>query len=420
MLKQRTAMLLALPLLLPLSAHASNGYFSHGFGTANKGLAGAGVAFPSDAMGTAINPALMAHVGSRLDLGLAVMSPDRGFTANTPSSTAAPFIPPGTYESDNDYFFIPHIGYNRMLDAKSSLGLSIGGNGGMNTEYDSAVFANFSTGTTSSPTGIDLAQMFVGLNYAREIFPGQTLGIAPIGAMQWLKVEGLEPFEALSIHPDNVTNKDYDYSFGGGVRVGWLGEFTDWFSVGASYQSRLWMSKFDKYEGLLAEEGGFDIPPIIQAGIAIKPLDNLTILFDVQEILFGEVDSLSNSNNMVLTAGALGGDDGLGFGWVDMTVYKIGVDWKVNEDWELRLGFSTADDVLPSGQALFNILAPATVTEHLTFGFTARLSDDSQLNFAYMHAFEEEIHGTNPNTPFQTGYLEMNQNEIEISWSKRF
>ena len=92
----------------------------------------------------------------------------------------------------------------------------------------------------------------------------------------------------------------------------------------------------------------------------------------------------------------------------------------MNDDWSLRLGFSTANKVLPGGQALFNVLAPATVTEHVTFGFSKKVDEKSAINASFMHAFNRKIQGTNPNTPFQTGYLEMEQNEVELSWSRHF
>ena len=39
------------------SASATNGYFTHGTGTKNKGMAGAGLAMPDDAISVANNPA---------------------------------------------------------------------------------------------------------------------------------------------------------------------------------------------------------------------------------------------------------------------------------------------------------------------------------------------------------------------------
>ncbi len=126
-------------------AQATNGYSPTGFGTANKGLAGAGVALPQDAMAAATNPAGQVYIGDRLDLGVALFAPNRGFTAddNAAPVPPPPSVPPGTYDSRNDYFLIPHLGWSKQIDEVSSVGVLVGANGGMNTEYGSAVWRNF-------------------------------------------------------------------------------------------------------------------------------------------------------------------------------------------------------------------------------------------------------------------------------------
>jgi long-chain fatty acid transport protein len=417
---------LTLGLLMPSVVFATNGYFSHGFGTKSKGLAGAAVALPQDAMMAATNPAGMVLLGNRWDVGLAAFNPNRGYTANDDAQPGSASIPAGEFESSNDFFFVPHFGINWMLDDVSSVGISLGGNGGMNTEYRTETFRNFAPPGSppqfqaTSPTGADLIQLFVGFTYARKIWERHSFGITPIFAVQRFKAQGLEPFRGASVSPDSVTNNGNDYSYGGGVRVGWLGALTDWLEVGASYQSKLFMSKFDKYKGLLAERGNFDIPPVVNVGFAAHVMPKLTFAFEVQEILFDEVNSISNTNDFPVTQGSLGGDDGLGFGWDNMTIFKMGLQWNVQPDWIVRVGYSTANQVIPNSQALFNILAPATVTDHFSFGFTKGFGKRYELNLAYTHAFNEKVSGTNPNTGPQTGFLEMDQNEVEVSWSRKF
>ncbi len=68
--------------LIPVLANATNGYFSHGTGIKNRGLAGAGVAFPQDAMAGATNPAGMAFVGNRFDIGAVLFFPDREYSSS--------------------------------------------------------------------------------------------------------------------------------------------------------------------------------------------------------------------------------------------------------------------------------------------------------------------------------------------------
>ena len=407
-------------------AQATNGYWSHGYGPKSKSIAGACVAMIYGPMCASTNPASMVRVGNQLEFGLSVFSPDRGFTANDDASPIGPplgpaSIPPGTYVSDNEYFFIPHIGYNRMLDEHSSIAVTVGGNGGLNTEYDAAVFANFGNPQfpetlATSPTGIDMLQAFVGLTYSRALNERHSIGIMPILAIQSLEAKGLEPFKPFSLHPDKLTNNGREISLGGGIRVGWLGQVTDRLRLGASYQSKMWMQSFDEYKGLLAEEGKFDIPANMDLGFAFDITPDVTFAFDYQRIWYSDVPAIGNASDLVFTSGSilLGTDSGLGFGWEDMDIYKLGIEWRTRPDLTLRAGYSRNNQVIPSDQALFNILAPATVRDHYTAGATYRLSDKWELSGAVMYAPDAEISGTNPNTGPQTGSIRMDQWEVLV------
>ncbi|MCU7886745.1 MAG: hypothetical protein KZQ82_21365, partial [Candidatus Thiodiazotropha sp. (ex Lucinoma annulata)] len=121
--------LVAFGLILTLGASfptiATNGYSPTGFGTTNKGMVGAGVAFPQDTLAAATNPAGMGIVGHRIDAGGALFSPsDRGFTANNDAISPLQ-IPPGEYTSENDLFLVPHFGWNKPLDDHSAVGISV-------------------------------------------------------------------------------------------------------------------------------------------------------------------------------------------------------------------------------------------------------------------------------------------------------
>jgi len=428
----------AVSTLCSTSSFATNGYSSHGFGTKSKAMAGVGAALPLSTMTVATNPAGAVLMGDRMDFGLALMLPSRSFTANNDGSPVGPPMGPpsivaGTYESGKDYFFIPHFGYNKTLDNQSSIGVSIGGNGGMNTKYNKDVFAPFNNpyfGTqASTPTGVDLNQLFVGFPYSKKLNARHSIGIMPILAVQSFEAYGLEPFKPFSKHPNHLTNNGHDISYGGGIRVGWLGQLTDKFSLGASYQSRLMMTEFDDYKGLFSESGDFDIPSIFNAGFAFKATPQLTLAFDVQHIRYSEIKALHNqhdlsffdySSGQPMPRTLLGTDNGIGFGWDDMTIAKLGIAYDYSTDLTLRAGYSKANQIIPSSQGLFNILAPAVITEHVSFGFTKNVSKNSEFNVAVSYAFKDDVGGTNPNTGPQTGEIEMEQWEVEISWGMRF
>jgi hypothetical protein len=98
--------------LRPRRRSATNGYFSHGFGTASKGMAGAGVALPLDSMAPATNPAAIVFVDPGWDIGVGLFSPDREYNmSGQPSGFPGTFgLAPGAVRSGSRLFPIPHGG----------------------------------------------------------------------------------------------------------------------------------------------------------------------------------------------------------------------------------------------------------------------------------------------------------------------
>ncbi len=70
--------------------------------------------------------------------------------------------------------------------------------------------------------------------------------------------------------PSALTNNSHDFSYGAGVKLGFIWEASEQFSLGLSYQSKIQMSEFDDYSDLFAEQGGFDIPESLRAGLALS------------------------------------------------------------------------------------------------------------------------------------------------------
>ncbi|MFQ5707740.1 MAG: OmpP1/FadL family transporter [bacterium] len=409
--------LMALLVLSVLSTEtqATNGYFRHGYGTKNKGLAGAGVALPLNTMIAVTNPAGMVFIGRRYDIGFSLFNPNREYTVKgAPSGGQGTFgLIPSNVDSDAKPFFIPALGANWMLDENSSVGVSLFGNGGMNTTYPSGTFFG------STPTGVDLSQIFLGVTYARKINDKHAFGITPILAFQIFQVRGIEAFANFSRDPADITNKGKSTSPGFGLRFGYLGEWLPFLSVGAAFQTKIYMSKFDDYAGLFAEQGDFDVPLNWVAGVALKATPDLTFVFDVQQIMYSDINSVGNPMNpQNFQQGILLGDDnGSGFGWDDMTIVKFGVQWAGPGGWTWRGGYSFGDQPIPSSEVLFNILAPGVIEQHITFGFSKNVADGREVSLAIMYAPSKTVSGPNPLDPVaqQTIDLKMNQWEIDVS-----
>ncbi len=187
------------------------------------------------------------------------------------------------------------------------------------------------------------------------------------------------------------------------------------------------MSEFDDYADLFAEAGDFDIPSSIKAGLSFLASDSLRVNLDIEHTAFGEVDSVGNP--MMYLVGCpsvplggtnlencLGGAAGGGFGWDDMTTYKVGFEWQQSARNTWRFGYSYGEQPIQPDDVLFNILAPGVMEQHITFGLTRRNDNGSAWSFSFMYAPENSVSGPSMFDPSQTIELSMDQFEFELAY----
>lgn len=399
--------------------HATNGYFLPGFGTRSQGMGGVGIAYGRDTLSTAANPANAVNTGMRGDMGFAVFNPERSTRiSNDPTTPATGFFS-GNVESDMKYFIMPEMGFSMPLTEQVHVALAVVGNGGMNSTYRENFFSFFGNPPRDTPVGVDMMQLLVPISLAYKVNENHALGASLVLAETRFRAYGIEAFIPFNISSDNdhLTGLGYDYSYGAGVKLGWLGEFMDdKLTVGLTYASRTYMTKFDKYRGMFAEQGDFDIPENYGIGVAIKPVKNLVVAADVLRINYSDVASIGNpgpglypgggmSGVPALDAGVLcpdnpycmGNDQGMGFGWEDMTVYKLGVQYGVNKRLLVRAGYNYGKSPIPNNQLTFNTLAPATVEKHYSVGFTYKPNDMLEVTGTYMYVASNNQSACNQN-----------------------
>jgi long-chain fatty acid transport protein len=410
-------------------AAATTGYFPHGYGLKAEGMGGTSAALAQDAMGGATNPASMVFAGSRLDVGLDLFSPHRSAER---SGAGFPTLN-GRVDSDQNWFAIPSFGYNRMVRSDLALGVTVYGNGGMNTSYPQGSFncgggaANMLCG--SGKLGVDLMQLVVAPTVSYKLAPRHAIGASLLLGYQRFKAEGLQAFDnapgfpPFTQAPGSVTNRGYDSSTGVGIRLGYFGEITDRVTIGAAYAPKMHMGKFSKYAGLFAEAGGFDLPENYSLGVAFKATPAWTVAADWQRIKYSGVPSVGLPS---AAAAPLGAPNGPGFGWRDVDVAKLGVAWAMNAQWTLRAGYAHGTNPIRPEDVTFNILAPGVMTNHFTAGFTYALGQDSELTGAFMYAPENSVSGPSLFNRVMganaggTETIRMHQTTIGLAWAKRF
>lgn len=416
----RTPLFAALVLAAP-TALATNGYFAHGYGVRSKAMAGASTALSQDAIAPAVNPAGLVFVGDRFDGELELFAPFREYRVSGPGALGE-----GTQQSESNFFPIGSLGWSRQISDHQAIGIAMYGNGGMNTDWRHVTAASPICGGAQGVfcggrAGIDMAQAFIVATYAHSFANGRySVGISPIFAAQTFKARGLAAFGGFSAEPDALTDRGRDYSFGAGFRVGFQAELLKGLRLGAAYKSRIYMSDFDRYQGLFAQGGGFDIPDSFNVGLSWDIDDAWTANFDVEHIRYSEIKSVGIPAAPLFRGVQLGTGNGPGFGWNDMTIYKFGAQWQADDKWTWRGGFSYGQQPIEGSDVLFNILAPGIQEWHLTGGFSHTLSQEDEISFAFMYSPRKTITGPNPLFPSQTIDLSMEQFSLQIGWTRRF
>jgi long-chain fatty acid transport protein len=415
-------------LVIPSTAFATNGAWLIGFGAKSRSMGGTGVADNRGAMAAAFNPASMSESGNRFDMGADLFMPPRAIKHE---STRLGYT---NEQSNHDLFLVPSMGLTYDLGEKMTVGFAFIG-AGLKTEYDQAatnsscqavnagrvpgyqpgqcpptVFNALGT-VAGKEAGVELIQMQMLPSISYKLNKQHSIGATLVIAASYFRAEGLEDFEELGFtsSPGNFTDGHWDSVLGSGFRLGWLGKFSDdKLRVGVNYSSRVWMGKFNQYSNLFAEQGSFDIPENYSLGIAYDFTPAVTVTFDIQQINWSDVASIgnpgpnaANPNDLLPLCPQgtdqapclLGGDKGLGFGWTDQTVFKLGANWAINETWSARAGWNYAKSPIEEDQVLFNMLAPATPEHHLTMGVGFELSETFVIDGSLVYAFSNPING---------------------------
>ncbi|SPJ15105.1 Long-chain fatty acid transport protein [Burkholderiales bacterium] len=419
--------------LVPSLAGATDGYFSHGYGMKSLGMGGASVTRTDDGFGGANNPAEMVFAGNRFDIGLDWFSPTR--SASRADAAITPLN--GDVNSDSKNFYIPEIAYNQMMQPNLSLGVTVFGNGGMNTDYPQGNFQCPTPSGTFVPAnmlcgqgrlGVNLSQLIVAPTLAYKLAPDHAVGVAPLLAYQRFSIVGVQSFAPLSSAPANLTNNGDASSTGAGVRIGYLGRLSPLVSIGATYASKISMRKFDRYKGLFADQGGFDIPSNFAIGASLHPSTAWTIALDYERIYYNSVSSVGNPST---NQAPLGAANGPGFGWQDINVGKLGVEYTVNPSWIVRAGYNWSQNPIQPRDVTFNILAPGVVQDHFTLGFTYAVNAKSELTMAYMYAPSKTVTGSSlfnalfappagPPNAGGTETIKLSEFSLGVAWAMRF
>lgn len=406
-------------------------------GVKATGMAAACTSYPIDCFAGAYNPAGMALLCDRFDLGV-------NMTHFTQSTTIVNYTHPlfGPQNGTRNGARTPNLyggefGINKNFcfnacdqDLQVSLGLIAYNRNFIKTTY-SQPYTLFGT----SNTGMEYLNETVAAIIAARLWERHSFGIALNYQVQRLKVNGLENFETLlagfTIDPTKTTNRGYNWSQGFGITLGYLCQVTDCLRVGLAWQPQQSMSRFKKYEGFVADKGKFNIPQRFQAGISYSLTPCLTVAADYEWVNWEKIPQLGNKTFPNFYTHLLGEKKGAGFGWTNQNYWRFGVDYAFNSCISVRAGFRHTNAPIRKEFTAVNLLTLDCVENVITCGATWKQSVCNEFSVFYAYGFENKINGKNsiPSTAPFFGNLIQQGSEINlkqslmaggISWGRHF
>lgn len=394
----------------------------------HAGMAVAGTAYAQDGESGGINPALIVETGTRVDVGMSVIH-SKG-KATISGSAGGPAIN-GTFNPyDLKNFYNPHLGIVKQFGCKWAASLVVYNKGHAYTQY-SNIFPLLGTSNFRA----NLIQEIISPMVAYKVNRFLSVGIGVNIVAQKFDAYGLERLTSVtppifSSDPGAVTNKGGDYSYGAGICLGVKINPFPWLSFGASWQPKISMTRFKKYKGFLAEGGKMDHPETWNIGMMLQPLECVHVVFDVQFINYGDIPSLHNPLSPNFTLGVLGNPNfrlgaknGAGFGWNNVTVYRLGADYIINDRLTVRAGWRYGHTPFHNSETAFN-LATDEVTEHyVTGGGTWKWNRCLEISFYGAYGLPHKVNGQGSIPPIMLGGevdLKQSQTVFGLSIGKLF
>lgn len=364
------------------SACAGNGTRMLGFSSRDSGMAGATTASAEDTSCLIRNPASLVRIGNRVDVEYENIIPHH-VSMQTEGATVAPYPVSVSnvgkvQKSTADYLPGGNTAISYRIPGTDKYPISVGCGAftmaGVATSYPSSRLneALSAMGTGVYDRMVDLRSLRIAPGIAVAFNDNLSFGATSNISVQALKGD-LGYGDAGGTFREPAGAGKWDFVAGGGFTLGLLYKFNDMLSLGTSFESPTWMGHHYKYKNILPY---IDEPPVVNAGVSIKPFKHLECTFDTRYI---------NWTNVKLAR--LAPTEG-GFGWRDQWVFATGLEYSAFCDkLKLRAGYNYGASPVRPSVVFANALLPIIVEHHFTTGFSYYITKDLSLDLVWEHHF---------------------------------
>jgi long-chain fatty acid transport protein len=421
---KRAAFLVVLAgLAIASPAYATNGMRMIGFGPSQVGMGGVSAALPLDAASIITNPAGITELGKRIDFGASYFKPNVKYQATeiaqVPQAGIAVLNNGAVFDSARTASPVPAFGLVLPSNDQLTFGIGAYGIAGMGVDYGQNLFG----GVTYS----SYSQMRFAPGVAYRLNDMVSVGVTVNVMYATMGYDAAESFLQVSHQASSA--------FGVGATAGVRVVPMKGLAFGAAYETKSWFQDFKfnipahtaldpaTFQTFAVPAGvdsiKFDQPSSATVGVAVAPLERLTLAGDVQFIRWSE----SNGQNQpaytsdITKTGAMPFD----LNWKDQWVFKVGAQYRALPQLALRAGYNYGKMPLNPSRAFENIAFPAVAEHHVTAGLGYDVTPNFGVNLAAMYVPEAKLSGSNPQQQLIASYqTTMSQYAIDMAVAYHF
>ena len=389
-----------LGILISSIMFAQSGHIMQGVGAVNMSMGGAATAQPLDINGAILwNPAAISAFDNKiisLSAGAFFSSPQ--LSSSIPAGMLGEEMPgvSGTIEDELGTSILPAIAYVwGKPESKHTFGISAFGISGFGVDFPEEknsplAGASFNPNESSSPISYPQAAngfghiksnymlLQVSLTYAYKINDNLSFGLQPNF-----------DYEALEMAPNPTTSPDFTgkgypvtdkaSAMGYGAQFGLFYDSHKLLKLGVSYKTKQYFSEYtfkNTYlDGSSAPENSFTMnyPAILSFGLGLSA-NKFDFAADFRLVDYENTEGFAEKGWVIngdKDSPYFGYPTGAvkGFGWENMTILSLGLQYKLTENLPVRFGYTYNTNPINNELAFFSVSAPAVITNAAQIGF---------------------------------------------------
>ena len=366
-------------------------------------MGGAATAQPLDISGAMQwNPAtLSTFEGSILKFDIGMFKGTPTLYSSFPFSTLNPGLPDVSGQTDSElgYAPMPALAFAwGKAESKHKFGVSAFGISGfgvdypeeMNTLFDNTGGLNPYFNPAENSNQIVYPQQATGLGHIESSYMVMQVGFTWSYQISDKLSIGVQPtinHETLELSPNPLATPTAGYpkgdkasAIGYGGQVGVFYDTQKGFKFGASYKSPQYFEEFEFNNTYLdgsEETNNFtlDYPAIYSIGLGYSK-SNFDLAIDYRHVAYSSTEGFEKS-------GWSNSGSVQGFGWEDMSMVSVGLQYKGINKLPLRIGYTYSTNPIKDELAMFSVLATTMVSNAYQLGFSYEVSESFKLDGVY-------------------------------------